>query len=64
MKGLVRFTLPLVALVVVAAARAQKPEVPMLKPDQFVILPWSWARADEDYMRGMRECGMNVAVLV
>jgi hypothetical protein len=63
-KGLVRFTLPLVALVVGAAARAQKPEVPMLKPDQFVILPWSWARADVDYMRGMRECGMNVAGLV
>lgn len=36
----------------------------MVKPEEFVILPWSWARADAEYFRGMRDCGMNVAGLV
>lgn len=59
------FIIPSLALLIGApAATAQKPEAPMLKPEQFVILPWSWARADVEYMRGMRECGMNVAGLV
>lgn len=62
-------TTTLIALLAVAAtlatpAIAQKKESPMLKPEEFVILPWSWAQDDADYMKSIKDCGFNLAGIV
>ena len=36
----------------------------MLSPEQFAILPWSWVPADSEVLRGIRECGFDLAGFV
>jgi hypothetical protein len=61
-------TLRLAALAALSLCTARLPaqtsEVPMLKPEEFVILPWSWAKGSVEYMKEIRACGMNLAGLV
>lgn len=52
------------AAVLAGPAIAQKKERPMLKPEEFVILPWSWAQDDAEYMKSIKDCGFNVAGIV
>lgn len=35
-----------------------------VSPEDFVILPWSWAPADLEQLRGIRDCGFNLAGFV
>jgi hypothetical protein len=36
----------------------------MQKPEEFAILAWGWAPADVDLIRGVRECGCNLAGII
>lgn len=36
-------------------------DVPMLKPEEFAILPWGWTPGDPDALRQIRDCGFNLA---
>lgn len=38
--------------------------ITMLKPDEFAILPWSSTPGDEAALKGIRECGFNLAGFV
>ncbi len=38
--------------------------IPMLKPEEFALLPWGWTPDDEAQMEGIRECGFNLAGFV
>jgi hypothetical protein len=47
-----------------AVAGAQSEGVPMLTPEQFVVLPWGWTPGDAEALAGIRECGFNLAGFV
>jgi len=36
----------------------------MLTPESFAILPWGWTPGDRETLRGIRECGFNLAGFV
>ena len=39
-------------------------KIPMLQPEEFAILPWSWMSGNTDSFREVRECGFNLAGFV
>lgn len=41
-----------------------KPEVGMLKPEEFLIMPWGWTVGDEKALKDIKECGFNMAGFV
>jgi len=38
--------------------------MPMLKPEEFAVLPWSWITGDNATFTELRECGFNLAGFV
>jgi len=36
----------------------------MLKPEESTILPWGWTAGKADVLRGIQECGFNLAGFV
>ncbi len=49
------------AMVFGAVARAQTGGVPLMKPEEFAVLPWGWTPGDRTALEGIRECGFNLA---
>jgi hypothetical protein len=39
-------------------------KMPMLAPEEFTVLPWSWTEGDKTTFRQIRECGFNLAGFV
>ena len=39
-------------------------KIPMLTPEEFPILPWSWTEGDKNTFDDIRECGFNLAGFV
>ena len=39
-------------------------DMPMLKPEEFAVLPWSWTTGGRAAFREIRECGFNLAGFV
>lgn len=46
------------------AASKTQPKEPDLDPNDFAILPWSWASGDLQTFKDIRECGFNLAGFV
>jgi len=66
MRGIFAASLIAVLAATVPTAGAGQPgkETRMLKPEEFAILAWGWAPPDVDLIRGVRECGCNLAGIV
>lgn len=39
-------------------------KIPMLAPEEFAMLPWGWTAGKADVLRGIKECGFNLAGFV
>jgi len=62
MKRGVWILLSMVFCFVLTVAGAE--EVPLLKPEDFAVLPWGWTPGDPPTLQAIRECGFNLAGFV
>lgn len=44
--------------------RYTRPEIKMLTPEEFMILPWGWTPGDAQILKEIKDCGFNMAGFV
>ena len=64
MKYLAGVVVVYVAVIGMAFAVHGEDAVPLLKPEEFAVLPWGWTPGDAQVLETIRDCGFNLAGFV